>query len=98
MSLSEIEKLRDFEFTDACITFSFNLKKNSELLFFTKTEVFKFDYLDEAKDRVNLYTLGQPLADYPKFGVFDDTQTKFMITSAKDILYVDMEGIDGNKE
>lgn len=51
----ETEKLRDFEFSDACIQFSFKYDDNNLLIFFTKTEVFEFDYLNESKDRVCIY-------------------------------------------
>jgi hypothetical protein len=67
----ELEKVRDFEFKDACIQFSFNKTNSSELIFFTMTEVFKFDYLDESKDRVTMYELENKLEDQPRFGIFN---------------------------
>lgn len=87
----QLEKLRDFESQDACIQFFFSQKKTTELIFFTKTECFSFDYLDEAKDRDTLYAFENELNDQPKFGQFNKNQTKFIITSASDILYVDMK-------
>jgi hypothetical protein len=53
--------------------------------------VFEFDYLDESKDRVCVYQLENILDDQPKFGVFNSDQTKFIVTSSMDILYVDIE-------
>jgi hypothetical protein len=86
----ELEKLRDIEFTDACHHFVFNNKNSQELLFFTSHELFKLDYLDEGKDREVVYTLENSLSDTPIFGVFSKDQSKFMVTSHMDILYVDM--------
>ena len=83
--------MRDFESDDACIQFFFCQKKSVDLLFFTKTECFKFDYLDESKDRETLYKFENELNDQPKFGQFNRNQTKFIITSAADILYVDIK-------
>jgi len=85
-----LEKVRAFEFNEACITFCFNRKNSSELLFFTTSEVFSFDYLDESRERSTIYELDNKLDDQPKFGVFNDDQTKFIVTSSLDILYVDM--------
>jgi hypothetical protein len=67
----ELEKVRDFEFKDACIQFTFNKSNSAELIFFTMTEVFKFDYLDESKDRVTMYELENRLEDQPRFGIFN---------------------------
>lgn len=87
----ETEKLRDFEFKDACIQFSFKYDDSNMLLFFTKTEVFEFDYLNEGRPRNCKYQLENKLDDQPKFGVFNSDQTKFIVTSSMDILYVDIE-------
>ena len=85
-----LEKARAFEFKEACITFSFRKENTCELLFFTTSEVFAFDYMDEQRDRERIYELDNKLEDQPKFGVFNDDQTKFIVTSSMDILYVDM--------
>jgi hypothetical protein len=85
----ELEKLRDFEFDDACIQFEFNNLNSRELFFFTREEVFKWDYLDEAKDKELYYKFSNALGAEPKFGVFNSDQSKFIITSSEDILYVD---------
>ena len=52
-------------------------------------EVFRFNYFDERKGIKILYTLDNKLEDYPRFGVFNKDQTKFIVTSSMDILYVD---------
>jgi hypothetical protein len=82
--------LRDFEFTDACIQFEFNNKNSKELIFFTREDVFKWDYLDEAKEKEQYYKFDNALDANPKFGVFNKDQSKFIITSSEDILYVDI--------
>ena len=84
-----MEKIRDFEFKDACITFHFNKKNSNELYFFTQTELFKWDYTDEGKQRETVYNLENELGEQPKFGQFSPDQKKFIVTSAVDILYVD---------
>jgi hypothetical protein len=53
-------------------------------------EVFRFNYFDESKGIKILYTLENKLEDYPRFGVFNKDQTKFIVTSSMDILYVDI--------
>ena len=87
----QLEKLRDFESQDACIQFFFSQKRTTDLLFFTKSECFLFDYLVESKERETLYAFENELNDQPKFGQFNRNQTKFIITSASDILYVDIK-------
>ena len=61
------------------------------MLFFTAEEVFKWNYLDEEQLRETIYNLKNQLQDQPIFGVFSQDQTKFIVTSAMDILYVDMK-------
>lgn len=82
--------MRDFEFKEACIQFEFNNKNNKELIFFTREDVFKWDYLDEAKERETIHKFENTLDANPKFGVFNEDQSKFIITSSEDILYVDI--------
>jgi hypothetical protein len=84
-----LEKLRDFEFDDACIQFEFNNSNSKELFFFTREQVFKWDYTDESKYKEVYYTFDNTLEALPKFGVFNTDQTKFIITSSEDILFVD---------
>lgn len=60
-------------------------------MFFTTAEVFIFNYYDDTKDRSTLYKLNNTLDDQPRFGVFNKDQTKFIVTSAMDILYVDIK-------
>lgn len=93
----ELEKLRDFDFEDACPTFHFNVKNTNELFFFTREEVFKLDYKDEGKDRETIYTLENVLGDQPNFGTFSPDQRKFIVTSAHDILYVNMDETNPDK-
>jgi len=86
-----LEKLRDFDDKDSCIQFSFNLKNSCELLFFTREELYSIDYVDEAKDRVTVYSFENQLGATPKFGEFNKDQSKFIVTSAADVLYVDIK-------
>lgn len=88
--LFELESLREFHLEDVCINFYFSLKNPQDLLFFTKTEVFAFNYKDSKKNTRIVYELENALEDYPRFGVFNIDQTKFIVTSSMDILYVDM--------
>jgi hypothetical protein len=90
----ELEKLRDFDIQEACITFQFNIYNSNELLFFTMDEVFKLDYLDEGKEIETLYQLQNTLSDPPNFGTFSQDQRKFIVTSNHDILYVNMDEKD----
>jgi len=87
----ELEKMRDFEFDDTCIQFTFYKNNSNELLFFTKDEIFKFDYMNEGRDKETKYQFANPLADQPTFGVFNSDQTKLIVTSPQDILYVDLQ-------
>ena len=52
--------------------------------------MFKWDYLDEAKEKEQIHKFDNRLDANPKFGVFNDDQSKFIITSSEDILYVDI--------
>ena len=52
-------------------------------------EVFRYNYYEERKGIKIFYTLENKLEDYPRFGVFNADQTKFIVTSSMDILYVD---------
>ena len=52
--------------------------------------VFKFDYLLEADNITVMYELDNELEDIPKFGVFNADQTKFIVNSSQDVLYVDI--------
>ena len=59
----DLEKMRDFEFDDACIQFNFSVRDTADILFFTREEVFKFNYLDESKDRETVYKMRNQLDD-----------------------------------
>lgn len=87
----ELDKLLDFEFPDVCKTFYFSNKNNEELIFFSKTDVFKINYNDDTKEKTYLYRMSNTLHDPPLYGVFSPDQRKFIVTSHHDILYVDMD-------
>lgn len=69
--------------------------KENELVFFSKEEVFSIDYMDEGKDRDILYTYKSSLGHKPKFGVFNQEQTCFVVNTAQQLWFVD---IKANKE
>lgn len=68
--------------------FLFRNGHESELIFFTKTDVFSMDYMDEGSDKEVLYTFKDPLDDVPKFGVFNNDQSCFVVTSAREVVFV----------
>ena len=68
--------------------FLFRANHENELIFFTKEDVFSIDYMDEGKDRETLYTFKSPLDDISKFGVFNHEQTCFVVTSAREVWFV----------
>jgi hypothetical protein len=80
----------DFHFPKACKTFYFNNKNSKELLLFSEEELFKINYMDSSEKEV-VYTLENPLSDQPNFGRFSKDQRKFIVTSAHDILYVNLD-------
>ena len=88
----DLESLKEFSYTDACVTFAFNKDNTDELYFFTDKEVFKFNYADETKwtTTETLYKMENALDKQPNFAVWNDDQTKFIVTSAADMLYVDI--------
>lgn len=47
--------------------------------------------MDEHKDIQSYYRFDNQLDDQPKFGVFNADQTKFIVTSSLDILFVDIK-------
>ena len=80
----------DFEFHDACDEFEFCHNDSNKLIFFTKTEVFKYIYKNEQREKP-LYTYKKHLHEEPHFGIFNKDQTKFVVTTEQDVLYVDMK-------
>ena len=87
----EPERQLEFEFDDfTCVQFFFNKKNNNELLFFTATEIFKFNLLKDSDNEETLYTLNNFLLDPPSFGIFNDDQSICIVTSRKDILFVNL--------
>jgi len=71
--------------------FLFRAGHENELIFFTQEDVFSIDYMDEGKEREILYTYKEPLDDVPKFGVFNNEQTCFVVTSAKSVWFVNVK-------
>ena len=88
----QIEKQMEFAFDDfTCCQFFFDCENSDELIFFTATEVFKFKYKEKEDQEQSLYTLSNWLLDPPNFGIFSKDQQKCIITSCKDILYVNLK-------
>lgn len=71
----ELEKLREFEYKDACIQFAFRNSNSKELLFFTMRDIFVYNFLEEHSDISSYYRFENQLDDQPKFGVFNADQT-----------------------
>ena len=86
----ELEKARVFEFTFSSPYFCFDYRKDTRLLFFTKDELFGWDYMDMNSDRDVIYTTENALDKMPTMGVFSEDQTKFIVTSFNEVLYVNM--------
>ena len=61
------------------------------LIFFSRETVFQYDYLSDDEVCKVIYTLDNTLDDDPKYGVFNFDQTKFIVNSSQDILYVDIK-------
>ena len=88
----ELEKRMDFTFDDYIgRLFFFNHKNNEELFFFKATEITKFNYMLEDDREETVYTLKEYLIDPPNFGIFNGDQTKCIITSKADILFIDLK-------
>jgi len=85
----ELERLIDFPFHEACMQFDFDKKSNDHLIFFSNEEVFRYNYVSEEKQTI--YTYKNPLEEQPTFGVFNEDQTKFMVTSDEDIIFVNIK-------
>jgi hypothetical protein len=60
------------------------------LIFFSRQTVFQFNYLAEDEVCKDIYKLDNELDDDPKYGVFNKDQTKFIVNSSQDVLYVDI--------
>ena len=82
-----LEKAIPWKFEEACIQFIFKSTKDDELLFFDKKRVFSFNYKTEKKQTI--YQMNNELGDTPNFGIFNNDQSIFIVTSSKDLLYVD---------
>ena len=46
----ELEKVRDFEFTDSCMTFAFSKTNPEELLFAASDRIFLYNFNDEGAE------------------------------------------------
>jgi hypothetical protein len=87
----EIEKIRDFEFTDASYEFVFSVKKPTELIFVTREELFDVDYTDDAVAKNTMYTFEHPLHHHPELVVFSKTQRQFIVCTKTEVLFVDLD-------
>lgn len=94
----EIEKLRDWEFTDTCVEFQFDKNDSDALLFFRNDELFKFYYNDETKEIKTIYEYNNPFADTPQYAVFNENQDKFILCSKNDALYINLTKPKGHQE
>ena len=82
----------EFEFDEfTCVQFFFNKKNSNELLFFTATEIFKFNFNKDQDQEETVYTMQNFLLDPPSFGIFNDDQSICIVTSRKDILFINIE-------
>ena len=52
-----LQKMRDFEFEDACLQFQFSVSNTEELLFAARDRIFAFNYLDEGAETRVIYEL-----------------------------------------
>lgn len=80
-----------------CPEFHFNNKNTNELFFFSHSHLLKLDYLDEGSEMQEVYKFENELALTPNFGCFSPCQTKLIVTSDDDILYVDLKENDPAK-
>jgi hypothetical protein len=92
-----VEKQKQVDLTGICPEFKFNDKNTKELFFFSANELMKMNYSVEDTDMETVYKFDNPLGDIPNFGSFNDNQTKFIITSSQDVLYVDTKQSDPSK-
>ena len=91
-----IERNFKFPFPNACIQFCFDNNSDNYLTFFSKEQVFRFNYLQEFEDQQSLqiqvlYRIENQCDEDPSYGYFNTDQTKFILTSSQDCLYVDIE-------
>lgn len=80
----------EFNFDDfTCCQFSFNKDDSNELIFFSATELFKFD-ISKQKSTV-FFTIANYFKHPVNFGILSKDQKKCILTSRYDILYIDTE-------
>ena len=57
---------------------------------FSKEKMIAFNYYDESEEPRTLYNFKNPLEQVPKFAVFNNDKSKFVVVGDRfDILYVD---------
>ena len=89
-----LEKQQEVDLENICPEFHFSNENPNELLFFSATDVLKLNYLSEEAVMESVYKFENPLACEPNFGCFSRCQTKLIVTSDDDILYVDLKQPD----
>ena len=80
-------------FEQACSQFVFSLQNQKDLLFFTDKTLFSWDYSGERKSQVK-YEFENDFTEQPIFGQFSKCQTKFILVSTYDAIFVDMHAKD----
>ena len=72
-----------------CSQFHFDNEDPNRLLFFADSEVFSYDI--RSRQGHTLYQMSNRFVNPPRVGVFSEDQTKCMVTSKHDILFIDTE-------
>ena len=83
----------EFEFDQyTCSNFEFNRNDTTKLMFFTATEIIQYDYMetDFSEQEKTIKTMKNMFYDPPIFGIFSECQTKAIVTSVNDILFIDL--------
>lgn len=84
--------VRKFPDPDACIHFLFDKQNSNELIFFTPRQVFTFNITeDDLKEQHVMYRFKNTLREEPSYGYFNCDQSKLIVTSESDCLYVDLK-------
>jgi hypothetical protein len=90
----KMERFINFDddyYKEVCIQFHFSKKNPKELIFFKIDEIFSLDFTNPNKGKTLLYKLQNGLDNDPLFGVFSLDQTKCLIATSEDCLYVNIE-------
>lgn len=93
----KISKKLDLNLENTCKEFHFNNKNTDELFFFTKSAVVKLNYKVPQQGFQQVYKIANEFDDVPQFGFFSTDQTKFIATSRKNVLFVDLNKDDSDK-